>query len=263
MSLYRISAVKQLSLISFLALAVPLYADHCETGESVEHVANVAANITATNESPLAAIKTCYEPYFNSPGFKAKFEQADLRVQERFYFEYADACEKAATGMSASDTGQKLLRNAAKQYFNYAVWYQGLTGEEHKRLRQKGRDRSIPVVIYLGNTYDKLEAWEDLLDRYEELSRSDIGVFGVEALRLWYDSLIDLVRFSPFQPITPRIFNLRMQMDPSYEGRWTAFQEALYKLNGKGEKSVKLTGVLKQLLDLVAESCGELCRGDA
>lgn len=178
--------------------------------------------------SPRAALRTCFQKHAEGQ----LFERASLALQERFLFEYIDACMHAADRLPARQA-KSYLEEAITVARRYLKWCKGPGAGLVDKWRKEGVDRDrIPAVTFaLGIAHKRLAAQQPaqrhaLLDTYEETSSLSAHFFSPRSLELWEESLRMYPTFVRMERNDRRIRE-RIKNDLEYRERWQAYQKFL------------------------------------
>lgn len=205
--------------------------------------------------SPRAALRTCFQKHAEGQ----LFERASLALQERFLFEYIDACMQAADRLPARQA-TSYLEEAIRVARRYLKWCKGPGAGLVNKWRKEGinRDRIPAVTFALGIAHKRLAAQQPsqrraLLDAYEEASALSAHFFSPRSLELWEESLRMYPTFVRVERNDRRIRE-RIKNDLEYRERWQAYEKFLESFESVPRMRALVRSKRKMVLALLRET---------
>ncbi len=242
------SARRVRRLTAALALACAfwtVFGGASDAGSPFETITNKGDRASRTD--PRSAIKNYYEPNLDS----VDFASAAIPLQERFLYEYLQACNRAAERAPEhlpflTTRYRKMAVTVATRYI---VWF--------RRVEQGGLTNQLPVIRIetvvenLGSARILAGTRDDLIYDFEAIPLETAYYFNVESLKLWEGSL----RLSLESIMTDQAIKARLRRDPEYAVHWKAFRTVLEQVaKGTGRSRGYAHGRLVMVEQLLSQS---------
>ncbi|MDZ7266316.1 MAG: hypothetical protein ONB48_04440 [candidate division KSB1 bacterium] len=240
-----------------ITAALSLLTTAWAASQNERSLAEVLAKATQLRQegSPRAAIRTCFQKHAEGQ----LFERASLALQERFLFEYIDACMHAADRLPLREA-RIYLEEAITVARRYLKWCRGPGAGLVNQWRQEGSDRErIPAVTFaLGIAHKRLAAQQSaqrraLLEAYEEIAALSAHFFSPRSLELWEETLRMYPAFVRVETNDRRIRE-RIKNDLEYRERWQAYQKFLEAFESVPRMRTLARNKRKMVFTLLRES---------
>jgi hypothetical protein len=175
--------------------------------------------------SPRVAISNCYSRFVTSEAF----DRGTRAQQERFLYEFTDACLRAARkpNLPPEET-LEFLEQGIEVAKRYVSWYKGLDNESQRNLQRTSQDRIGIIVFLLGDLHDRADKRAEMLEDFEEIADSNVAFFIPDSAKLWEKVLRSYPDFKRERSVA-EIQEL-LKTDDVYVVHWENFRSFVDKL---------------------------------
>jgi hypothetical protein len=203
-------------LAGMVILAASLPARACRNGPLLDRV-NEASELVASG-SPVAAL-VCYETTAASEALR---QNDSPSLEERFWFEYHDAAQQAATLIPGKR--DFYLGRVVDIADSYIQFYRLLDQKSLQNLTKNHQDRISNVLFDMGNAYEALHQNEELLNLFESYA-DEPAMFTPRIRRLWEKTLRSLPRYDRERTDDEIVHDV--QQDEKIALRWKTYRDFL------------------------------------